>query len=156
MAGGTRQTNTMEEQLRKFLGQLADLKLAEDADFDFITQLETAVIGKLREPIDRVAEAGLTQAPPQAAMGMPMDPAMAGGATPGGMPGGMPMDGGGDPEANAIADVIIAAMGGPDGAPPMPPMGGTGTPIPPGRGPTPSAPMPNPDELRRVVNHGPR
>ena len=131
MAAGTRQTNTMQEQLRKLLGSFADLKLSDDADFDYINKLETAVIAKLREPIDSAAQQGLTAVPPGISQGggMPPEMAMMGG-------GGMPPMGGGMPP-----------MGGGGGMPPMapPPMTGQG-------GITPSPNMaPAADELRRVL-----
>lgn len=84
MAAGTRQTNTMQEQLRKLLGSFADLKLSDDADFNYINKLETAVIAKLREPIDNAAQQGLTAVPPGISQGGGMPPEMAMGG--GGMP----------------------------------------------------------------------
>lgn len=110
MAAGTRQSNTMSEMLRKMLGQLADLKLTDDPDWDFITGLETGIVSKLREPIDQMAQAGLTAVPPgisQSPMGM------------GGMGGAAPMGG-----------LPPTQMGGLQGRPTMP----------------------NPDELRRMLN----
>jgi hypothetical protein len=83
MAAGTRQSNTMTEMLRKMLGQISELKLTDDPDWDFITGLETGIVSKLREPIDQIAQAGLTAVPPgisQSPMGM---------AGAGGMGGGM-------------------------------------------------------------------
>jgi UDP:flavonoid glycosyltransferase YjiC (YdhE family) len=122
MAAGTRQTNTMSEQLRKLLGSFADLKLSDDADFDYINKLETAVIAKLREPIDRAAQAGLTAVPP--------------GISQGGMPpemGGMP------------PEMAMMAGGAPMGPPPAAPMMGQG-------GITPSVnAAPAADELRRML-----
>lgn len=49
---GSRQTNTFGEMLQKILRDLADMKVAPDADLPFIVDLETQVIAKLREPID--------------------------------------------------------------------------------------------------------
>jgi hypothetical protein len=49
---GSRQTNTFGEMLQKLLRDLADMKVAPDADLPFIVDLETQVIAKLREPID--------------------------------------------------------------------------------------------------------
>lgn len=92
MAAGTRLTNTMQEQLRKLLGSLADLKLAEDADLGFIGEIETTILGKLREPIDRM-NAASEVANNMTAGGPPTDvppSPMAGQATPP-MPGGFPM-----------------------------------------------------------------
>lgn len=69
---GSRQTNTFGEMLQKMLRDLADMKTAPDADLPFIIDLETQVVGKLRQPIDNVAAQGLTQVPPDPAMGMAM------------------------------------------------------------------------------------
>jgi hypothetical protein len=109
MAAGTRQSNTMSEMLRKMLGQISELKLTDDPDWDFITGLETGIVGKLREPIDQMAQAGLTAVPPgisQSPMGM----------------GGM--------GAPAMRGLPPTQMGGLQGRPTMP----------------------NPDELRRMLN----
>ncbi len=145
MAAGTRQTNTMEELLRKMLGQFAELKLAEDADFDFITDLETRALGKLREPIDRIAQQGLTAAPPQLAGGGPaMGAGMGGGA--------MPPQGAGDPNLDQLMQALMAQQGGGQQLPPVP--GAVPGATPPGRGPAMSPAMPNPDELRRILNQG--
>jgi len=105
MATGTRQPNTMEELLRKQLSSLSDLFLADDADFDYITKLQAAIVGKLREPIDSVAQQGLTQAPPSLAVGMEgggmQAPDMMGSAmptpSPSPLPGGMGLRGGLNP-----------------------------------------------------------
>jgi hypothetical protein len=122
MASGTRQSNTMEEQLRKLLGSFADLKLSENADFDYIGKLETAVLAKLREPIDMAAQQGLTAVPPGISQGMA--PAMGGGPVP-------PMDG--------------MPMGGMPMAAPVPPALGQG-----GITPSPNT-APAADELRRIL-----
>lgn len=146
MAAGTRQTNTMEEILRKQLGAFADLKLADDADFDFITDLETRVLGKLRGPIDQMQQQGLTAAPAQLAGGM-------GGPPPQAAPMGPPPGAGatGDPNLDAIMQAL-AAQGGGQQLPPVP--GAVPGATPPGRGPAMSPAMPNPDELRRILDQG--
>jgi hypothetical protein len=106
------------------LGSFADLKLSEDADFDYIGKLETAVLAKLREPIDRVAQMGLTAVQPGISQGM--SPVMGGGPVP-------PMDG------------MMPPMGGAPMAAPGPPALGQG-------GITPSPNMaPAADELRRIL-----
>ena len=147
MAAGTRQTNTMEELLRKQLGAFADLKLADDADFDFITDLETRVLGKLREPIDQMAQQGLTAAPPQLAGGM-------GGPPPEAAPMGPPpgMGGAGDPNLDAIMQALMGQGGGGQPLPNVP--GAVPGATPPGRGPAMAPAGPNPDELRRILNQG--
>lgn len=105
---GTRQTNTFGEQLQKLLRDFADMKVTPDADLPFIIDLETRVIGKLREPIDQAQP--MSQVPGNPGLGMSI-----------GMQGQAP-----------------SPMGKP--APGVP------------RGMTPSAPMPSPDELRRVLD----
>lgn len=145
MAAGTRQTNTMEELLRKMLGGFSELKLAEDADFDFVTDLETRVLGKLREPIDQMAQQGLTAAPPQlAGGGPPMGAGMGGGP--------MPPQGAGDPNLDMLLQALAAQGGGGQQLPPVP--GAVPGATPPGRGPAMSPAGPNPDELRRILNQG--
>jgi hypothetical protein len=137
MASGTRQTNTMDEILRKQLAMYADLKLADDADFDWIAQQEAGIIEKLRGPQDRakamIEAQGSTAMTPQ--MGGPM----------GGQPATAPA-----PDPNM--QLIMQAMQQQGQMPPTP--GAVPGAMPPGRGPTQSAPMPNPDELRRVMGQG--
>lgn len=69
---GSRQTNTFGEMLQKMLRDLADMKTAPDVDLPFVIDLETQIVGKLRQGIDNVAQQGLTQVPPDPAMGMAM------------------------------------------------------------------------------------
>lgn len=146
MAAGTRQTNTMDEILRKQLSMFADLKLADDADFDWIAKQEAGIIEKLRGPQDRakaMMEAQATTA---------VTPQM------GGPVGGMPMGGqpatapAGDPNMDLIMQALASQGGGqmPPGAPP----GAVPGAMPPGRGPAMSSPQPSPDELRRVMSQG--
>lgn len=142
MAAGTRQTNTMDEILRKQLAAFSDLKLADDADFDWIAEQEAKIIEKLRGPQDKaraIMEAqGSTAVTPQ--MGGPM----------GGQPSTAPA---GDPNMAAIMQAMQQQGGGmPPQMPPTP--GAVPGAMPPGRGPTQSAPMPSPDELRRVMGQG--
>jgi hypothetical protein len=47
---GTRSNNTMDEGLRGFLQQLALLKVAPDADLDFLSQVEMGIIERLKAP----------------------------------------------------------------------------------------------------------
>jgi len=58
MAAGTRQTNTMDEILRKQLAAYSEMKLADDADFDWIAKQEAGIIEKLRGPQDRARARG--------------------------------------------------------------------------------------------------
>lgn len=64
MATGTRLSNTQEELLRKLLPQIAEMKLSDDADPDFIAGLEGMLVAKIREPIERARAAALTAADP--------------------------------------------------------------------------------------------
>lgn len=135
MAVGTRQSNTMDEILRKQLSMFADLKLADDADFDWIAEQESKIIERLRGPQDRanaaMQAAQTTQVTPQ--MGGPV----------GSQPQTMPQQ---SPNAQLIMQALQAQGAMPPGAVP----GAT----PPGRGPAMSPPMPSPDELRRVMSQG--
>ena len=55
----SRSTNTMSEMLQRWLGDLAQAKVLADADLPFIMELETMVIGKLRDPMTKMQEQGL-------------------------------------------------------------------------------------------------
>lgn len=48
----SRSTNTMSEFLQRVLGDLAEAKTLPDADLQFLIQLETTILQKLRAPID--------------------------------------------------------------------------------------------------------
>lgn len=78
-----RSTNTMSEMLQRWLGDLAQAKVLADADLPFIMELETMVIGKLRDPMTKMQEQGLL---PQ---GQPQ-----GGPPPGFVGAGQPVGGG--------------------------------------------------------------
>lgn len=122
----SRATNTFEEALQGLLGDIARMKAMPDADLDFCVQLETAVLGKIREPTDMLAQAQAQKA------GLPMP----GGGASAGPPAGPGLEG--------IPPEMAAAMAGPGGGMgelPMPPVNGTR--IQPN--------MPNPDEFRRMV-----
>lgn len=112
----SRSTNTMAEFLQRMLGDLAEAKTLPDADLQFLIQMETTILQKLRAPIDALM-----------------------GQTGG---GGNPMSqgqGGGQPDMQGM-------QGGLD--PTMLPQ-----PAPAGRvtGTRMEAPMPNVDELRRMM-----
>lgn len=48
----SRSTNTMAEFLQRMLGDLAEAKTLPDADLQFLIQIETTILQKLRAPID--------------------------------------------------------------------------------------------------------
>ncbi len=48
---GSRDTNTMAEGCRALLNQITKMKIEPDADMDFLTQLETGIIGYLKPPV---------------------------------------------------------------------------------------------------------
>jgi hypothetical protein len=73
----TRAQTTMAESLQKMLGDVADMKVLPDADLEFLIQLETVILQKLRAPIDDIMGQN-QQAQPQ--MGAQQSPvAMPGG-----------------------------------------------------------------------------
>lgn len=127
-----RANNTFEEMLSKCLQLVSEMKQTPDADLEWIVGLETMVLSKLREPIDRMQQ--MSNMPSgQGAAPMPgMDPMAAMGGAPGG------------------------GMGGVGGM-----VGGMGTSTPGMGGPVPGAvpgvmqgsPAPNPDELRRLIGN---
>lgn len=92
--------NTMSEGLARVIAEIAQLKMAPDADIDFLTGLETSVLGYVKQRISGVSVS------PQAMAGQGASPAM----------GPMPV-----------------SMAGP------------------GAGVRPRPAMPNPDELRRLL-----
>lgn len=93
MASG--RIDTMSDYLRKIMQLLAEAKVVADADLPFLLEMEQLVVGKLRDPVTRMQQAGI----------MPNDPNQipAGGgqmAPPPGAPdpsmlGSMPMQSGG-------------------------------------------------------------
>jgi len=87
---GTRQTNTFAEGLNSLLPAVSMLKTTPDADLNFIMELETMIVTKIREPQDQLAQFQAQQA----GMGgmPPMDMQMAG--PPPGPPGIPPGVGG--------------------------------------------------------------
>lgn len=71
MAGG-RSTNTMDEVLVNILRELTVAKTMPDADLQFVVELETMILQKLRAPIDAAAAA----AQPMQAPTLPPDVGM--------------------------------------------------------------------------------
>lgn len=123
----SRSTNTMSEFLQRMLGDLAEAKTLPDADLQFLIQLETTILQKLRAPIDALMGQMNNG---QGGQQIPQTPG--GGGMPGGTPGG--------------AAGLAGMQGGLD--PQMLPQ-----PAPAGRvtGTRMEAPMPNVDELRRMM-----
>lgn len=83
----SRSTNTMAEFLQRMLGDLAEAKTLPDADLQFLIQLETIILQKLRAPIDALMGQMEGQGGDQALAGM--QGAMTPDALPG-MPGAQP------------------------------------------------------------------
>lgn len=71
MATGQRTTNSMPEGLRKLLGDIADLKLSDDADLPFLINLETMVLQRLKGGADQAMQGG---GGPAGLMGSPAPP----------------------------------------------------------------------------------
>lgn len=65
-----RSQNTMAESLQKMLGDVADMKVLPDADLQFLIELETVILQKLRAPIDDI----MGQSAGQMQQQMPMVP----------------------------------------------------------------------------------
>lgn len=104
MATGTRGTNTYSEWMRKMLGQIADAKTLPDADLEYLVNMETQLLGKIRAPIDNMQAAGSTAVPgaPSLMPGMPP-----------GMPPGTMTSGAGGMGSMGAAPNGIMAPGGP-------------------------------------------
>ena len=125
MATGTRQTNTAVEGLRKLLGDIADMKLADDADLPFLINLETMILqhlkGNASQALDTSgAPAGLggTPAPPPGMGGPPGVPGLMqgpsmpppGGMMPPGMPPGGPIMSPGAPNAGELQRALRSSL----------------------------------------------
>lgn len=80
-----RSENTMAESLQKMLGDVADMKVLPDADLEFLIQLETVILQKLRAPIDDIMGQG--QGNQQQQMQPQMAPQVPGSAGPERVPG---------------------------------------------------------------------
>ncbi|MFG0329859.1 MAG: hypothetical protein ACF8PN_08180 [Phycisphaerales bacterium] len=121
---------SMADGLSSMLGSLAGLRLASDADSEFLTNLESMLASKIRE----LSASGLET---QAKTIRPR-PEPAGADLFGNLKMPSPPAGGGAPGPGAAGP--LPGPGGPPAAAPR------GLPMAP--------PMPNPDELRRVLNVG--
>ena len=129
----SRSTNTMEEFLRRILGDIAEAKTLPDADLEFLVGMETGILQKLRQPVDamqgQTAGVGDMEAGQASALS---------GADP--MAGAMGMGGMGDPMGGAMPGQVPMAGGvGVNGS------SGGGV---PGLASEPTIP---PDELRRML-----
>lgn len=80
-----RSQNTMAESLQKMLGDVADMKVLPDADLQFLIELETVILQKLRAPIDDIMGQGAGNGN-QSTVGV-----VPGSGAPAGPMGGMPM-----------------------------------------------------------------
>lgn len=81
-----RQTNTMAEGLQKLLSDIAAMQAAPDADLDFLGQLQTVILTKIRAPFDQTqqSQAGIGGAPsPDAQPGPPAQQPFGPAAVPG-------------------------------------------------------------------------
>lgn len=78
----SRSTNTMQEGLNGLLSQISEMKTMPDADLNFLIQLETTILQKIREPYDQMS--GQMSAPTPGGQPMPQPPTPGGGAMPGG------------------------------------------------------------------------
>jgi hypothetical protein len=93
MASG--RVDSMADYLRKIMALLSEAKVVADADLPFLLQIEQEVVGKMREPVTQMQQAGImpagqSQIPgggsPMQDMGQSAPPSMA---------GSMPMQSGG-------------------------------------------------------------
>lgn len=145
-----RSTNTMAEFLQKMLGDIAMAKTLPDADLQFLVTIETAILQKMRQPVDALqGQSGdIGEMHADQAQQLPSDPNAA-------MAGGMGMPPGGDPSGGA------GGAGGAGGMPPgmspgqTPMPGGVGVSGAGGGGGIPGVMSPGPtippDELRRML-----
>lgn len=131
----------MVDGLSAILTSLAPLDAAPDADPDFLNNIRSMIASKIRETTASDLKSQADRMLPS-----PTGPAAMGADIGGNLssPPMMPMPGGGG-----------MGMSGPGGPPMGPPPGAMGAGAPgPGRGISPAPPMPNPDELRRILNVG--
>lgn len=127
MATGGRTTNTMSEMLVNMLRDISVAKTLPDADLEFLVNVETSILAKLRAPL----EAAAGQMPPGSVS--PDTPPQSPFAPP---PGMGPMM----PEAPVMGSPIPPPMG-------QPPVG-AGVP-----GLRAQPPGPSPDELARIMGN---
>lgn len=132
----TRSTNTLSEVLEGVMQDLSRALLLPDAQNPETVAFITEMMAKIADRV--TAPYRTSQLPPSDSSGMPMGGIQSPMA-------GMEPGGGGPP------------MGGMGGPPQMPTPGPSGpTPPRPLAGVTSGTPMPNPDELRRILGTGAR
>lgn len=86
----------MAEFLQRMLGELAVAKTLPDADLQFLVGIETAILQKMREPVDALEGQSAAVPGMEAAQAEAIPSGMGGGMGGGApMPGGMGMSGGG-------------------------------------------------------------
>lgn len=107
---------------------IADAKTLPDADLEYLVNMETNLLGRIRQPIDNMQAAGSTSVPGAPSMMPGMPPGIPPG-TPTGMPPGMPGMPGGGMGGLGPAPNGIMAPGGP--RPPAVPGMRQGANIPP-------------------------
>lgn len=109
----TRGTNTQAEALQRLLADISQIKTMPDADLEWLIQLETFILAKLREPIEQMSGQmqGMAAGPPSPQPGMsPMGGGVPGGGMAGGPPGVMP--GGQAPNPDELRRMLAGARPG--------------------------------------------
>ena len=74
----TRMNNTFEELLPKMLNLITQMKQTDDADYEWLIQMETQVLEKAKQPYQQAAQ--MTAGPQpgsEMGMGQPQDPMQA-------------------------------------------------------------------------------
>lgn len=138
MAGG-RTTNTMSEMLVNMIRDLSVAKTLPDADLEFLVTLETAILAKLRQPLEQAAgQVPMSVGGGMGAMGGGSPGGMPGGPPPGGMPG-MPPGGGFPPPMMSMPPAMDAPVPPPANQPGVPGLR--------------AQPQISPDELARTLSN---
>lgn len=106
----TRATNTMTEGLQSLLGDVSSMKALPDADLAYLTELETFILKKLREPVDAMAGQLGNPPPGLPGMGVPGPAPSLPPGVPGGPPGGIPV-GAGSPNPDELRRVLANVQG---------------------------------------------
>lgn len=122
MATGARSTNTMSEMLTDMLRNISVSKTLPDADLEFLVNLETVILTKLRAPLEAASGQLPGMAPPGGAPAGAPAPGMEGmpAGPPPGMEQMMPMA---PPMDTPIPPPPQDVPGGPGSRPVIPPDG---------------------------------